>query len=71
MTGGPPDGGNPVVPFLLAGPQPDRTRWEGLAAVAGGPRHVHPGAAAVGGRVPGAQPAAAGRCTTCTAPRPT
>ena len=29
MTGGPPDGGNPVVPFLLAGPQPDRTRWEG------------------------------------------
>jgi hypothetical protein len=29
MTGEPPDGGNPVVPFLLAGPQPDRTRWEG------------------------------------------
>lgn len=29
MTGGPADGENPVVPFLLAGPQPDRTRWEG------------------------------------------
>jgi hypothetical protein len=26
---GRPEGGNPVVPFLLAGPQPDRTRWEG------------------------------------------
>jgi hypothetical protein len=29
MTDGPPDGGNPVIPFLLAGPQPDRTRAEG------------------------------------------
>jgi hypothetical protein len=29
MTGEPPDGENPVVPFLLAGPQPDRTRAEG------------------------------------------
>ena len=29
MTGGPPDAENPVVPFLLAGPQPDRTRAEG------------------------------------------
>lgn len=29
MTGGPPDEENPVIPFLLAGPQPDRTRWEG------------------------------------------
>jgi len=29
MRGGPPDGGNPVIPFLLAGPQPDRTRAEG------------------------------------------
>lgn len=29
MTGGPPDGGNPVVPFLLAGPRPDRARAEG------------------------------------------
>ena len=28
MTGR-PEGGNPVVPFLLAGPQPDRTRAEG------------------------------------------
>lgn len=29
MTGQPPDGDSPVVPFLPAGPQPDRTRWEG------------------------------------------
>jgi hypothetical protein len=29
MTGRPADGDSPVVPFLLAGPQPDRTRWEG------------------------------------------
>jgi hypothetical protein len=29
VTGEPPDGENPVVPFLLAGPQPDRTRAEG------------------------------------------
>ena len=29
MTSGPPDSENPVVPFLLAGPQPDRTRAEG------------------------------------------
>ena len=29
MTGEPPEGENPVVPFLLAGPQPDRTRAEG------------------------------------------
>ena len=29
MTGRTPDVGNPVIPFLLAGPQPDRTRAEG------------------------------------------
>jgi len=29
MTARPPDDGNPVIPFLLAGPQPDRTRAEG------------------------------------------
>lgn len=29
MTAGPSAGGNPVVPFLLPGPQPDRTRAEG------------------------------------------
>jgi len=28
VTGRPEDE-NPVIPFLLAGPQPDRTRWEG------------------------------------------
>lgn len=29
MTSQLADGGNPVTPFLRAGPQPDRTRWEG------------------------------------------
>lgn len=29
MSGGPSDGQSPAVPFLPAGPQPDRTRWEG------------------------------------------
>jgi AAA domain len=29
MTSEPAGGGNPVIPFLLAGPQPDRTRAEG------------------------------------------
>ena len=70
VTGRPPDEDSPVVPFLLAGPQPDRTRSEGWQQwrAARGTFTPAPRLSIAEYRrsAPGA-----GRCTTCTAPRPT
>ena len=56
MTGRPPEGREPGRPVPAGRPATRPDPAGGLAAVAGGPRHVHPGTAAAASRVPGAQP---------------